>query len=77
MYKPTRCIDPVMKFCQECRYGWIHYPEWVETYEDTLSCCFESGCLYGLEDTEPTTEELEEFDDMMMELRYSYEDICQ
>jgi hypothetical protein len=33
--------------------------------------------MYGLEDTEPTKEELEEFDDMMMELRYSYEDICQ
>ena len=77
MDKPTRCIDPVMKFCQECKYGWVHYPDWVETYEDIFGCCFESGCMYGLENTEPTEEELEEFDDMMKELRYSYEDICQ
>lgn len=71
--KPTRCIDPVMKFCQECRYGWVHYPEWVETYEDTLCCTFESGCMYGLENTEPTKEELKEFDDMLKEMRDGYE----
>ena len=29
--KPKRCIDPVMKYCQGCRYGWIKYPDWVET----------------------------------------------
>ena len=28
--KPTRCIDPCVKFCQECKFGWVHYPEWVE-----------------------------------------------
>lgn len=61
MSKPTRCIDPVMKFCQECRYGYVKYPDWVETYEDTFGCCFESGCIYGLENTEPTEEELKEF----------------
>lgn len=32
--KPKRCIDPVMKFCQECRFGWVKYPDWVETYDD-------------------------------------------
>ena len=67
--KPTRCIDPVMKFCQECRYGWVHYPEWVETYEDTFDCTFESGCMYGLEDTEPTEEELKEFDEILRNMR--------
>lgn len=61
MNKPIRCINPVIKFCQECEYGWIKYPDWVETYEDTFDCTFESGCIYGLEDTEPTEEELEEF----------------
>lgn len=71
--KPTRCIDPVMKFCQECKYGYVHYPEWVETYEDTFGCCFESGCLFGLENTEPTKEELEEFNDMLKEMRDGYE----
>lgn len=61
--KPTRCIDPVIKYCQECKYGWIKYPDWVETYEDTLDCCFESGCMYGLENDEPTEEELKEFEE--------------
>ena len=62
MEKPTRCIDPVMKYCQGCKYGYVHYPEWVETYEDTQGCCFESGCNYGLENTEPTAEEIKEFE---------------
>lgn len=31
--KPTRCIDPVMKYCQGCQYGHCIYPEWVETSE--------------------------------------------
>ena len=61
MDKPTRCINPVIKYCQECQYGWVHYPDWVETYEDTFGCTFESGCMYGLENTEPTEEELKEF----------------
>ena len=31
-----------------------------------LDCyCFESGCMYGLENTEPTEEELKEFDEWM------------
>lgn len=62
MDKPTRCIDPVMKFCQECRWGWIHYPEWVETAEDLEGCSFESGCILGFEHDEPTEEELKEFE---------------
>ena len=70
MQKPTRCIDPVMKFCQECKYGWVHYPDWVETREDIFNCSFESGCMFGLENTEPTKEELKEFDEMMNDIKY-------
>lgn len=65
---PTRCIDPVIKYCQECEYGLIVYPEWVETYEDTFDCVFETVCIYHLEDTEPTEEELLEFENMCNEL---------
>lgn len=64
MSKPDRCIDPVMKYCQECKYGYVSYPEWVETAEDLEGCSFESGCMYGLENTEPTQEEIEEFERM-------------
>lgn len=63
MDKPTRCIDPCMKFCQECKYGWVRYPEWVECKEDLEGICFESGCLYGLENTVPTEEEEREFEE--------------
>ena len=58
---PDRCIDPVIKYCQGCKYGYVNYPSYVETYMDLDGCCFESGCIYGLEDTQPTEEELEEF----------------
>ena len=60
--KPTRCIDPVVRYCQGCRYGYVSYPDWIETREDLDVCCFESGCTYGLEDTQLTEEELAEFD---------------
>ena len=65
MNKPIRCIDPVIKYCQGCQYGWVKYPDWVETYKDLDGCSFESGCIYGLENTEPTEEELKEFDEGM------------
>ena len=64
--KPTRCIDPVLKFCQECRFGWVKYPDWVETYEDLCCCSFESGCTLGFDkgrpEDEPTAEEIRDFD---------------
>ena len=63
MNKPTRCIDPVVKYCQDCEYGWIKYPDWVETSEDLDGGYFESGCIYGLENTKPTEEELKEFNE--------------
>ena len=65
MNKPIRCIDPVIKYCQGCQYGWVKYPDWVETSEDLDGCSFEFGCIYSLENTEPTEEELKEFDKWM------------
>lgn len=65
--KPKRCIDPVIKYCQECPYGWIKYPDWVETSEDLFNCSFESGCTLGFDkgrpEDEPTEEELREFNE--------------
>lgn len=62
---PTRCINPMIKLCQECRYGWVKYPDWVETVEDLEWCALESGCIYGLENTEPTEEEIQEFEEWL------------
>lgn len=67
--KPTRCISPCIKLCQECEFGYKIYPEWVECYEDTFNCTFESGCIYGLESTEPTEEELKEFDEWVSQIK--------
>ena len=67
--KPTRCIDPVIKYCQGCKWGWVHYPEWVETSEDLAGCTFESGCTLGFDkgrpEDEPTEEELKEFEHLI------------
>ena len=65
MNKPTRCIDPIIKYCQGYQYGWIKYPDWVEISEDLEGCSFESECIYGFENTEPTEEELKEFNKWM------------
>ena len=66
MDQPIRCIDPVIKLCQECRYGCTHYPEWVETAEDLNWCAIKSGCTLGYDqgrpEDEPTPEELKEFE---------------
>ena len=79
--KPTRCVDPVMKYCQECQYGWVEYPSWVETSEDLDGCSFESGCMYGFDrgrpEDEPTEEELKEFEEQWKrhyERNYKYEE---
>lgn len=67
--KPSRCIDPVMKYCQECRYGHIVYHDWAENYVDTFGCCFNTICIYGFDkgrpEYEPTEEELKEFEKWM------------
>lgn len=64
--KPTHCIDPVIKYCQGCNWGWVKYPDWVETREDLADCTFESGCILGFDqgrpEDEPTAEELAEFE---------------
>ena len=71
--KPLRCVEPVLKFCQECRYGWVKYPEWVETAADLEGICFESGCTLGYDkgrpEDEPTEEELKEFEEWVLALR--------
>lgn len=65
--EPKRCIDPVVKYCQECPLGWVKYPEWVEICEDLYGCSFESGCTLGFDkgrpEDEPTEEELREFNE--------------
>lgn len=69
--KPTRCIDPIVKYCQGCDYGHVIYPEWVETAEDLEYCTFETCCIYGFDEgrpeDEPTEEELKEFEEWMKE----------
>lgn len=60
--KPSRCIDAVLKSCQYCEFGVVEYPEWVENSHDLEGCNFETHCMYGLENTQPTEEELEEFE---------------
>lgn len=75
MEKPTRCIDPVVKYCQECPWGWVKYPDWVETAEDLDGCCFESGCTLGYDqgrpEDEPTEAELKEFEEMVDGIQYN------
>lgn len=69
---PSRCIDPVMKYCQDCKYGWIRYPDDVDSYEDTLGRCFDSGCTLGYDkgrpEDEPTDQELKAFFDWCQNL---------
>lgn len=66
MSYPERCIDPVIKFCQDCRYGVRVYPEFVETAADVEGCCFDTYCIYGFDkgrpEDEPTEDELREFE---------------
>ena len=59
---PTRCIDSIMKYCQECPHGYVKYPDGTETKADLEGIVFESGCKYGLENTQATEEEIKEFD---------------
>ena len=56
-----RCLDPVMKYCQGCKYGTISYSDDIETYYDTLGAHFETHCIYGLEKQQPSEEDLKEF----------------
>ena len=67
--KPTRCIDPVMKYCQECRYGHCVYPEWVETAEDLEGCYFDTFCIFGFENDRPTAEIIQECHEMWAKVK--------
>ena len=58
-----KCLDPVMKYCQACPYGNIHYSDDIETYYDTLGANFEIYCIYGLEKQKPSEKDLKEFYD--------------
>lgn len=64
---PKRCVDPVMKYCQECPYGSVSYGDDVESYSDIAGSCFETHCSLGYDqgrpEDEPTEEELKEFDE--------------
>ena len=46
MKENIRCLDPVMKYCQGCKYGIIHYSEDVETYQDTFGASFKTSCIH-------------------------------
>lgn len=65
--RPTRCISPVIKFCQECPYGHVVYAGWVECSEDLSEpgSIKEAFCTLGFDqgrpEDEPTEEELREF----------------
>lgn len=71
--KPTRCIDPVMKYCQECPWGWVSYPTSVDAYGDLDGCSFESGCSLGYDrgrpEDEPTEEEVRQFEQWWEEVQ--------
>ena len=58
-----RCLNPVMKYCQGCKYGIINYSDDVENYHDTFGANFETNCIYGLEKQKPSKEEMAKFDD--------------
>jgi hypothetical protein len=66
---PTRCIDPVMKYCQDCKYGHVIYGDDVECYADTQGCCFDTVCTLdfdkGRPEDEPTEDEIRQFEKEM------------
>lgn len=67
--KSKRCIDAVLKRCESCPYGVIDYPDWVETYDDLIVCCYDTICMYGYENDIPTLEEVKAFVDFIERIR--------
>lgn len=65
MGKPSRCIDPVVKYCQGCIWGQRIYPDWVETADDLEGISFKTVCTLGYDkgrpEDEPTAKEVEEY----------------
>ena len=50
---PKRCVDPVMKYCQECPYGSVSYGDDVESYSDIAGSYFETHCSLGYNQGRP------------------------
>lgn len=63
--KPIRCVDPVMKFCEECAYGWVDYGDYdpLFSYGNSYECGCTLGYDQGRPEDEPTEEELKEFEE--------------
>lgn len=70
---PSRCIDPIIKDCENCRYGHVEYPGWVESYEDRYACCYDTYCSRGYDqdrpEDEPTEDELKNFAKYLEKIR--------
>lgn len=54
--QPVRCIDLVIKYCQQCEYRRVYYPDLDTKY-------FDVSCMYGLEGCKSTEKEIKEFED--------------
>ena len=65
--RPSRCVDPIMKNCKNCRYGHVLYQGWAETYEDLSGCCYDTVCILGYDrgriEDEPTEDEMKKFNE--------------
>ena len=59
---PKRCIDPIMQYCQGCKYGITIYPEGTTREDVQEGCCFDTICMYDLENTIPTKREKRKFE---------------
>lgn len=63
--KPTRCIDPVLKRCDECEWGCVCEAEYVEINGRLHWSSIGFECILGYNkgrpEDEPTEKELEEF----------------
>lgn len=75
--KPTRYIDSIVKYCQGCRWGGVTYDD-----EDAVRAFpnedhhFTEYCRLGLQDTEPTQEELDEFEKLAYQGLKEIEDLA-
>lgn len=67
--KPKRCIDPIIKYCEGCKWG---YSEWVEATEELEWGNVKVGCTLGYDqgrpEDEPTEEELKGFEEYIKTL---------
>lgn len=47
--KQFQCVDPEIKFCQECGYEGYVYQKDIETSRDLEECCFDTFCMYDFD----------------------------